>query len=127
MDAVSTTIRLFRLPDLDRFGLGLSGLCLVHCFASAVLVALAASAGGLLVDPIIHEIGLALAIPLGAVALGRGILAHGEMLPSAVGAFGLGVMTGALELPHGDSEVFWTLAGVSLLGIGHYLNRRAIA
>lgn len=112
---------------LDRIAIGLSGLCLVHCLATAVLIALASAAGGLLLDPHVHEIGLALAIPLGAIALGRGIWTHGYMMPSAVGALGLGVMAGALTLPHGDTEVLYTMIGVGLLALGHDLNRRAHA
>ena len=119
------TTRLGWISGLDRFAIGLSGLCLVHCFATAVLVALAASAGGLLVSPVIHEIGLVIAIPLGALALGRGIWTHGYMMPSAIGALGLGMMAGALTLPHGDMEVLYTLVGVAILALGHDLNRRA--
>ena len=70
--------------------MGLSGLCVVHCVATAVLLGLLASAGGLLGKPIIHEVGLTLAMIIGAFALGRGIREHGFMLPSAVGALGLG-------------------------------------
>jgi hypothetical protein len=33
---------------LDRIAMGLSGLCAVHCVATAVLLGLLASAGGLL-------------------------------------------------------------------------------
>jgi hypothetical protein len=110
----------------DRFAIGLSGLCAVHCLASAVLVALAASAGGLLLNPIFHEVGLSIAIVLGAVALGRGIWQHGFMLPSSVGGLGLGVMAGAISMPHdGGSETLFTLIGVGLLALGHDLNRRA--
>ncbi len=119
-----------RLPwfsGLDRFAIGLSGLCMVHCLATAVLLALASAAGGLLLNPVLHEVGLALAIPLGALALGRGIWTHGYMMPSAVGALGLGVMTGALTLEHSGIEVFYTLVGVGLLALGHDLNRRATA
>jgi hypothetical protein len=110
----------------DRFAIGLSGLCAVHCVASAVLVALAASAGGLLLNPAFHEVGLSIAIILGAIALGRGIWQHGFMLPSAVGGLGLGVMAGAISLPHdGGNETLCTLIGVGLLALGHDLNRRA--
>ena len=63
--------------------MGLSGLCLVHCVATAVLLGLLASAGGLLGRPIIHEVGLTLAMIIGAFALGRGILEHGFVMPSA--------------------------------------------
>lgn len=110
----------------DRLAIGLSGLCAVHCLATAVLVALAASAGGLLLSPVIHEVGLTVAIGLGAVALGRGIFQHGYMMPAAVGALGLGVMAGAISLPHdGSGETLFTLIGVGLLALGHDLNRRA--
>ena len=119
------TTRLGWISGLDRLAIGLSGICLVHCLATAVIVALAASAGGLLLSPVIHEIGLAIAIPLGALALGRGILTHGYMMPSAIGALGLGMMAGALTLPHSDMEVFYTLMGVGILALGHDLNRRA--
>lgn len=108
----------------DRFAIGLSSLCLAHCLASTVLLALASAAGAFL-HPAIHEIGLVLAIVFGLVALGRGIWKHGYMLPSAVGAFGLGMMAGALTLPHGGQEILWTVIGVAVLALGHDLNRRA--
>src|SRR5689334_2698246 len=77
---------------LDRIAMTLSGLCAVHCVATAILLGLLASAGGLLGSPIIHEVGLSLAMIIGAVALGRGIREHGFLLPSAVGITGLGIM-----------------------------------
>lgn len=110
---------------LDRWAIGLSGLCLVHCLASAVLVAVLASAGGLLLSPMIHEVGLLLAIGLGILALGRGVVQHGFMMPAAVGGLGLGVMAGALGMPHDGSEVLYTIIGVAILALGHDLNRRA--
>ena len=110
---------------LDRWAIGLSGLCLVHCLASAVLVAVLASAGGLLLSPVIHEVGLLLAIGLGILALGRGVVQHGFMMPAAVGGLGLGVMAGALGMPHNGSEVLYTIIGVAILALGHDLNRRA--
>ena len=112
---------------LDRLAIGLSGLCLVHCLGTAIVLALLASAGGFLLHPAIHEVGLAIAITLAAVALGRGIFLHGYMLPAAVGGLGLGVMAGALSLPHGTSgEVVYTILGVAIVALGHDLNRRAL-
>jgi hypothetical protein len=107
---------------LDRIALGLSGLCLAHCMATMVLLAILASAGGLLGSPIIHEVGLSLAMVLGALALGRGVMGHGRMLPAAVGSLGLGVMAGALQLPHSVAETMVTMLGVGLLVLGHWLN-----
>ena len=107
---------------LDRMAMALSGLCLVHCVATAVLFGLLSAAGGFLGSPIIHEIGLTIAIGLGAAALGRGILEHGFMMPSAVGSLGLGVMAGALSLPHDGREPIYTVIGVMILALGHRLN-----
>lgn len=114
-----------RTNRLDRMAVALSGLCLVHCVATAVLLALLSAAGGILGSPLIHEVGLSLAMILGATALGRGILEHGFMMPSAVGGLGLGVMAGALRLPHDGTEALYTVIGVMILALGHRLNSMA--
>jgi MerC mercury resistance protein len=111
---------------VDRVAIGLSGLCLVHCIASAVLVTLLASAGGLLLDPVVHEFGLMLAIVLGIFGLGRGAHVHGFMLPAAVGSLGLGTMAGALTLEHSLGSTVFAMLGVLILALGHDLNRRAV-
>ena len=111
---------------LDRLAIGLSGLCLAHCILSAVIVTALAAAGGILLHPAFHEIGLVLAMALGAIALGRGVMQHGYALPVWVGSLGLGVMAGALTLPHeGGQETIYSILGVLLVALGHDLNRRA--
>ena len=110
---------------LDRLAMGISGLCLVHCAATAVLIGLLASAGGFLGKPIVHEVGLVIAMLLGTVALGRGIREHGFVLPAAVGLTGLSIMAYALTLPEGGSEPLYTVAGVIILALGHRLNAMA--
>ena len=128
-----TTVTRFGSPmGLDRWAMMLSGLCVVHCVASAVFFAMLSAVGGLLVDPIFHEIGLTFAIALGALGLGRGALQHGYLWPLAVGSLGLGMMTGAMTLPHDaelleGGEALWTIIGVGVLAFGHDLNRRADA
>ena len=107
---------------LDRIAMGISGLCLVHCVGTAVLLALVASAGGFLGSPLIHEVGLSLAMVFGSIALLRGIFEHGFMMPSAIGGLGLGVMAGALTLPHDGTEALYTVIGVMILALGHRLN-----
>jgi hypothetical protein len=115
-----------RNEAIDRLAIGLSGLCVVHCIASAVLLAMLASAGGLLLDPIVHEVGMMLALGLGIVGLGRGIVAHGFMLPAAIGSLGLGMMAGALTLDHSGLTTVYSVLGVLILALGHDLNRRAV-
>jgi len=125
---MTTATRLFRFGGLDRLAIALSGLCVVHCVSTAVLVALASAAGGMLVSPLFHEVGLVVAMALGALALGRGIVSHGYVMPAAMGSLGLGVMAGALTMhDHGGGEALWTIVGVGLLAFGHDLNRRADA
>ena len=109
---------------LDRLAIGLSGLCLVHCVATTVLVAMLSAAGSLIGSDWIHEVGLSIAMALGAFALGRGALDHGFVMPIAVGSLGLGVMGGALTLPHDGTEAAATIVGVLVLALGHDLNRR---
>lgn len=111
---------------LDDVAIALSGICLVHCLASAVIVTLLATVGGMILNPIIHEIGLSMAMGLGAVALGQGVMKHGYLIPAAVGSLGLGVMAGAMTLPHGGSdEIVYSIIGVMVVALGHDLNRRA--
>ena len=81
---------------LDRIAMTLSGLCAVHCVATAVLLGLLASAGGMLGQPIIHEIGLSLAI-----------------------------MAYAMSLHESGFEPAITILGVSVLALGHRLNMTA--
>jgi hypothetical protein len=47
------------------------------------------------------------------------------MMPVAIGGLGLGVMAGALTLPHDSGEIVYTIVGVAILALGHDLNRRA--
>jgi hypothetical protein len=110
---------------LDRLAMGLSGLCAVHCVATAILLGLLASAGGLLGKPIIHEVGLTLAMILGAIALGRGIREHGFMLPSGVGVIGLATMAYAMSLHESGYEPAVTIVGVLVLALAHRLNMMA--
>jgi hypothetical protein len=107
---------------LDRVAIGLSSLCVVHCCATAILLGLLASAGGFLGQPVVHEVGLGLAMVLGAIALGRGQREHGFILPAAVGMTGLAVMGYALTLHETGLEPIFTVAGVMVLALGHRLN-----
>jgi hypothetical protein len=117
---------VLRQGGLDRLAIGLSGLCLAHCILSAIIVTILASAGGFLLHPAIHEIGLMMAMALGAFALGRGVLQHGYAMPVWVGSLGLGVMAGAMTLPHeGGYETIYSMLGVMIVALGHDLNRRA--
>jgi hypothetical protein len=107
---------------LDRVAILLSSLCVVHCIATVILAATLASAGAALADPAWHEIGFALAMLLGAVALGRGFASHRKLRPLLLGGAGLVLMGVGLAMPHGLGEISCTVAGVLLLALAHRLN-----
>jgi hypothetical protein len=113
------------VPMLDRIGLSLSALCMVHCLTTTIAVVALASFGGVIVHPLVHEVGMVIALVFGLIALVQGVWRHGHLLPFGVGCFGLGMMAGALSLPHGDGELLATLVGVAVVALGHDLNFRA--
>jgi hypothetical protein len=110
---------------LDQLGIGLAGLCALHCLATLALISTLGLGGHFLFDENIHRIGLALALLVGGVAIGWGLLRHRRMLPFGVALAGIGLMAAALVIPHGADEFLLTLAGVGLVSAGHWLNLRA--
>lgn len=125
-DALTKTSRPPLRRRLDQIGIGLAGLCAVHCLATLVVIS-ALGLGGhfFLFDPAIHRIGLALALAVAGLAIGWGLMRHGRMLPFAIALGGLALMAAALLVPHGANEFLLTLAGVALVSLGHLLNLRA--
>lgn len=109
---------------MDRFGLMLSGLCAVHCVLGIVIVAGLGLGGGLLLDPIIHRLGLLLATIVAAATIGLGAVQHRRAAPFVVAMTGLSFMGGALAVEHGVEEAVLTIIGVSLVAVGHLLNLR---
>ncbi len=123
---MTAAINLMR-DRFDRLGLLLSGLCAAHCLATLALVAMLGMSGGFLLDPALHRFGLALAVGIGAIALGFGLARHGRREPIAIGAAGLGLMALALLTGHGPGEAVLTIAGVSLVAVAHWRNVRHLA
>ena len=119
--AISFSSLRFRL---DRVGVVLSGLCAVHCVAGLVLVTLLGLSGGVLLNPAIHEVGLVLAVGIGALGLGAGVLRHRRIGVLLMGLLGLALMATALRVEHGPHEALLTIAGVALLASAHWRNLR---
>ena len=110
---------------LDRVAMGLSGLCAVHCVATAVLLGLLASAGGCSASRSSTKWASRWRWSSAPFALGRGIREHGFLLPSAVGIAGLGIMGYAMSLHETGFEPVFTILGVAVLALGHRLNMMA--
>ena len=117
------TLLLIR-DRLDRTGIVLSGLCALHCVLSIVIVSALGLGSTILLAPEIHEIGLLLAVVIGAVTLGLGVARHGRAGPLLIGACGIAFMAMALVVGHGFREAVLTIAGVSLVAFAHIRNLR---
>jgi len=109
---------------LDRVGVLLSGLCALHCLAGVLLVAGLGLGGEVLLAPVIHRVGLALAVAVGSVTLVMGVARHGDPQPLQVGAAGIAFMAFALFVGHGTVEAVLTIVGVAMLGWAHLRNLR---
>jgi hypothetical protein len=124
-NALPPTSRPSLRRRLDHVGIGLAGLCAVHCLATLVLVSALGLGGHFLLQENIHRIGLFLALVVAAVAIGWGMLRHRRILPFAIASIGLGFMAWALLVPHGANEFLLTLLGVTIVSLAHFLNLRA--
>jgi hypothetical protein len=110
---------------LDRVGIILSGLCAVHCVLGVVVVGIFGLGGEALLSPEIHRIGLAIALAVGLISLGFGVLRHGRIAPLVIGGIGLSLMAAALFVGHGLPEAVLTILGVSLVAFAHIRNVHA--
>lgn len=109
---------------LDRTGIVLSGLCAVHCILGVLLVGILGLGSEALLSPAIHRVGLGLALLVGLVSLGFGILRHGRVGPLVIGGIGLSLMAAAIAVGHGLPEAVLTVIGVSLVALAHIRNLR---
>ena len=109
---------------LDRIGILLSGMCAVHCLLGIVLVSVLGLGGEALLSPSIHRYGLALAVLVGLVTLGLGVLRHGKLAPLVIGGCGIALMTAGILVQHGPIEAVVTIAGVALVATAHIRNLR---
>jgi len=116
--------KLTNRQRLDRLGVIISGLCLLHCVLAILLVAGLGLGSQFLLAPEIHRFGLVLAMIVAAVAIGLGALSHKRTIPVAVAMGGLLFMGGALAVGHGWMEAVLTVIGVVLVAVGHILNLR---
>lgn len=110
---------------LDRAGIILSGLCAVHCVLGVVLVGVLGLGGEALLSPAIHRVGLGLALGVGLVSLGFGVIRHGRIAPLVIGGAGLALMAAAILVGHGLPEAVLTVMGVSLVAFAHIRNLHA--
>lgn len=113
---------------LDFAAISLSGLCLVHCLGTSLLLGLLAGTKllNLWHSELVHIILLCIAAPLTLWTLVRSYRCHGSGLALLLGIAGLKLMALALVFSADTMLETWiTISGVLLLAAGHIFNLRA--
>ncbi|MHA6720111.1 MerC domain-containing protein [Sphingomonas sp. RS6] len=116
-----------RVDWIERAAVGMSTLCLVHCLALPVLLALLPGVSAWLHLPAdLHRWLLMFAIPSSSFALLSGCRVHRSAGPLLTGIAGLSLMALAALLLEGTArEVPVSVAGSLLLVAAHVSNWRA--
>lgn len=117
-------LRFQRNPkwNLDGLGVAVSGLCLIHCLALPILLALLPALSWLAPDEHIHQLLTVAAIPVALMALIPGYRLHRSLATLLGGFGGLGMMVGApVLLPAYADAVSST--GAAILVTAHLCNR----
>ena len=114
---------------LDWAAVSASGLCLIHCLALPLLIAVLPSFGGVVAGSATHWVLLAFAVPVSLWALTRDRWPSAR-LPLGLGCIGLILMTLGVALFEGQPmERTLTVVGVSLVAAAHIVRwsrRRAV-
>ncbi len=113
------------LSRLDRWGIVISSVCLVHCLALPLIIALLpAITSSLPPDSWVHPVLIGLAVPVTGGALWRGYSVHRRGRPALIGCAGLGLIGTALLFRDTLAEPVLTVAGGALVACAHILNWR---
>lgn len=116
---------------LDTVAVGLSGLCLVHCLALPLLIALFPLVGAsfsLIDHTTFHQLILVAVIPTSALALGSGYRRHRHKPAALLGIAGVAALVFAAFALHAfhahHLETWVTVAGGLTLALAHVSNFR---
>jgi hypothetical protein len=121
---------------LDRAGIFLSALCLVHCTVLPLLLAVLQAYGAALVPKSLdngtfHAVLAFVLLGVGGLAFVSGFRRHRRPLPLAAGAFGTGLLFLGAFNPGGVfpelGEHLITVLGTCVLLFAHAKNRRSHA
>lgn len=113
----------------DKIAISLSMLCAIHCFATPMLMVLLPSIAGLLIEPELLHMWLAIGVlPISAFALTLGCKKHRKFRVLTLGVIGLAFMlvavaSGSLGLGESFEKTF-TLLGAILISSAHFWNYR---
>ena len=127
-----------RTAKLDRIAVQLSGLCLLHCLALPLLIAVVPVLG--LTEHahvFFHQLMLFGVVPIAVMSLGRGYIVHRRARVPFLGVLGVALLAAAALVVHphahigptvtGEAAERWiTVAGALILAGAHTINARAM-
>ena len=122
---------MFKSDTLDKFAILLSGVCMVHCLLTPVLVTLLPilSLSTMVEDVLFHKLMLWLVLPSSFVALFIGCRKHKRWTIAISGLLGMSLLVLVAFLGHDilsiNAEKTATTVGGLILAFSHYLNYRA--
>ncbi len=113
----------------NNLSIGLSGLCIVHCLATPLLIVLLPSLTALgLENEAFHRWLLVMVIPTCLYSLSMGCKQHQNYHVLTIGIVGLMFLISALlmeDFANGELlEKVLTVTGACIIAVGHYLNFR---
>ncbi len=107
----------------DKFAIGLSLMCTVHCFATPVILALLPSFAVLQINSEqFHLWVLAAVLPTSLLALSLGCKKHKRTRYMACGVVGLAFLIIAVLLGQEEAEKALTLIGSAFIALAHWFN-----
>ena len=107
----------------DKFAIGLSLMCTVHCFATPVILALLPSFAVLQINSEqFHLWVLAAVLPTSLLALSLGCKKHKRTRYMACGVVGLAFLIIAVLLVQEEAEKALTLIGSAFIALAHWFN-----
>jgi hypothetical protein len=112
---------------LDRLGISLSILCLIHCLLFPLIVLVLPALGATLFfnETMVHWVLLGMAFPVSLAAFSHGYRFHGDWMTLVIGALGLiFLIVGVSHWLGHDSEIYLTVPGAFLLFMAHLRNWR---
>ncbi|MFQ3179556.1 MAG: MFS family permease [Pseudoalteromonas tetraodonis] len=107
----------------DKFAIGLSLMCTVHCFATPVILALLPSFAVLQINgEQFHLWVLAAVLPTSLLTLSLGCKKHKRTRYMACGVVGLAFLIIAVLLGQEEAEKALTLIGSAFIALAHWFN-----
>lgn len=126
---MAQTFSMSRSTLWDRIGIGVSGLCAVHCLLMPLaLAALPLWPAAYALHEWLHPALAALLVPVTVLAMRNGLREGGGRPAATLLGVGLGLVLAAWLIHDAvgePGEVAMTLSGSALLITGHWLNWRS--